>query len=246
MDLQKGNNIISCLLFVKTTFFCSCNNDVKTGFTEVDNQFRFNRKIDSTFQEFSKKANIYFLDKESDSIYLVINEPNDKISRGWVYNNLRIGDWVFENEKNEVDSIINYIQYNNIYHINTIKYFANNALQKSRGYSHQFHYKKENIKQDKPIEIDLELVYDKEKYIGSPQLFLFKDPKLIKDFSDFLRWDKDSVPSFGEDAYYLRITPRDKGVNRIQGYYILVSKKEFENVDTKAQPVFFILEMNVD
>lgn len=241
-DLRKNNNYP--LLLIMIFFMYSCSDNVKTGFKEIDNQFKFINKIDTSFDSLPIKAVSYYLEKQSDSVYVVVNDDDNKISRGWAYNDVRIGDWYFENKSEEIDSIVNYINYNGMYNGNTIKYFSNGVLQIDKGYYYQFSYNAENIKKDEPVEIDMQLCYDKQKFVGSLQLFLFKDPQSITDYSDFLKWERDSVFSYGEDFYYLRVTPRSKGENIVQGYYTLIPRKNFDKEIVSVKPIFFTLFLN--
>ncbi|WP_230848011.1 hypothetical protein [Myroides odoratus] len=236
---------ICCLLLMMISFFYSCSDKPRTGFKEIDDQFKFINKIESNFDSLSKSASFYYLEKQPDSIYVVVHGENDNISRGWTYNYIRTGDWFFENDRNEVDSIVNYINYHGMHNGNTIKYFTKGVLQRNKGYYYYFNYNAENIQKDKPVEIEIELFYDKEKFVGSLQLFLFKDSQRITDYGDFLELDKDSITSYGEDSYYLRITPRDEGVNTIQGYYTLLPKKEFAKDEINVKPIFFRLDLDV-
>lgn len=223
----------------------ACDNKNSTGYREIDDKYTF-KKSEVVFHE-DILLKWYFLDSKSDSVYAIIKNSKEEVSRGWTYNFVRIGDWFFENKK-QLDSMYNYVNYcGGIHHVNTIKYFNHGKPLYDKGYWHEFIYDSVNIKKDERVEVEIKINYDKALYKENLMLYLFRDPVYNADYCDFKQFQKDSVPSFGDDHYTLGIRPVDKGMNTIQGYYILLPKKQEKKDGTIGlKAVFFHLDFDVN
>lgn len=242
--IRKKNKLNSIVIAVILLIY-SCNKIEKSNYAEVDGNFSF-RKVE-IIENDSLKLKRYLINGKSDSVYNIIVDSKQIVSRGWTYNFTRIGDWFFES-KERLDSVYNYVNYcGGIHHINTIKYFNNNKPLYNKGYWHEFIYDSTNIKKDERFEVEMKINYDKELYQENLILYLFRDPVYNADYCDFKQFKKDSLPSFGDDNYTLGIRPVDEGINTIQGYYILLPKKQ-DKVDGTigVKAIFFRLDFEVN
>lgn len=225
------------LLIVMVCFSYACDNRKSTGYSMVDENFTFDQV--ENIKRDSLVLKRYFLSSKSDSIYNVITEDKGLISRGWTYNFVRIGDWYFERNK-QIDSIYNYINYcGGLHHVNTIQYVVNDKPLFTKGYWHEFIYDKTDIKQNEAFSFEIKINYDKELYKENLMLFLFHDKVYNADYCDFQKFTKDTIPSFGDDFYNVNIIPTEKGLNTIQGYYLLLPVKQLEKDIIGLKPVFF-------
>lgn len=238
------SNLKTRILFITVILImCACyNTGIKTNVREVDKKYIFSKKEEQDFDSVRLKR--YLLNTNNDSAYTIIVEPNSVISRGWSYKFIRIGDWYFETD-NKLDSICSYVNYcGGVHHINTVKVFNNNKPNSNKGKWHEFIYDSINSKVDNPFMLKLNIYYDKERYAENFWMYLFRDPIYNADYCDIDSLTKDSLPSYGDDFYELRITPKDKGKNTIQGYYLLKLKEEYTKPENKASfiRVFFRLD----
>ncbi|WP_413514105.1 hypothetical protein [Myroides odoratus] len=230
-------NSLKITLLVMSFLLYACDNRKTTGYSEIDQNYTFKQK--ERIERDDVVLNRYLFDSKSDSVYSIITDSKGVVSRGWTYNFRRIGDWYFEHNQ-QIDSIYNYINYcGGIHHVNTIKYIVNDKSQFTKGYWHEFIYDKTDIKQNKAFNFEIKINYDKELYKENLMLFLFHDEVYNADYCDFKKFTKDSMPSFGDDFYNVRITPKDRGTNNIQGYYLLMPKKQLEKDIIGLKPVFF-------
>lgn len=241
---MKNNSIKYWIIGLIWSIY-ACDNKNITGYREIDDNYKF-KKSEAVFKE-DILLERYFLDPKSDSVYTIIKNSKDEVSRGWTYNFVRIGDWFFENKK-KLDSIYNYVNYcGGIHHVNTIQYFVDGKPQYDKGYWHEFIYNSTNIKKDERVEVEIKINYDKELYKENLMLYLFQDPVYNADYCDFKQFKKDSLPSFGDDNYTLGIRPAEEGINTIQGYYILLPKKqEMKDGIIGVKAVFFRLDFEVN
>lgn len=250
MKCKKSNNtrvkqfIPICFVGLVILFLTACNESVVTGFNEVDKNYSFRSIEVKHTSELQLKR--YFFREKSDSVYTVIAYNSGEVDRGWTYKFKRIGDWYFENKNQSVDSIVNYITYcGGLHHMNTIKHFYNNEPQLDSGFWHEFVYDSIDIRRKKAFELELKVNYDKTRYEGTMYLCLFNNPVYHADYCDFKSFTKDSIFSYGDDFYNVRITPQDQGVNSIQGYYTLLPKKQRKIDESKnLKVVFFRLDFD--
>ena len=222
----------------------SCNKIEKTNYDEVDGNYSFSKL--EIIENNSLKLKRYLINSKSDSVYNIIVDSEQTISRGWTYNFVRIGDWFFESEK-QLDSIYNYVNYcGGVHHINTIQYIADGKPQYEKGYWHEFHYDTLNLKENKPIDVEIRVNYDKNLYEKNIALYFFRESVSNADYCYFKELEKDSLPSFGEDYYSFEITPKYKGRHSINGYYVLLPKKQSNaNHTVDLKPIFFKLDLDV-
>lgn len=240
--------LLPLVLFI---LISSCQKDrIHTGFHEIDEKYVFDRIFIGDSDTLDKKFKVYYSNTKQGYCYMVINESKERISRGWVFKDMRIGDWHYENIKNsETDSIINYVNQCGKQIKNTSKYFLNNKIQVHKGGYHEFEYNSESIKRNQPFDVVMKICYDKRLYEENLQLYFFKSNTRIYDYCDFLKMEKDSFSSYGEDVYNFRINPTDIGENSLHGYYLLLYKKkanmqEQDNFEAKA--FFFRVDFNAE
>ncbi len=227
----------------------SCQKDkIQTGFQEIDDNYKFDKIFTGNSDPLAKKFKVYYSNAKQGYCYMVINETKERISRGWVFGDKRLGDWHYENiKKGETDSVINYINQCGKQITNTSEYYVNNEIQVNKGSYYKFEYDSDNIKKGQPLDVVMNICYDKKLYEENLQLYFFRSKSRIYDYCNFLKMEKDSFPSYGEDAYNFSITPTDVGENSLHGYYLLLYKqkentKEQDNYAAKA--FFFRLDLN--
>ncbi|EHQ41266.1 hypothetical protein [Myroides odoratus] len=222
----------------------ACDNKKKTGYREIDDNYIF-KKSEVVFKE-DILLKRYFLDSKSDSVYAIIKNSKDEVSRGWTYKFVRIGDWFFESKK-QLDSIYNYVNYcEGVHHINTIQYFVDGEPQNDKGYWFEFSYDTINLREKMPIDIDIKVNYDKTLYEKNIALYFFRESISNANYCYFKELKKDSLPSFGEDYYSFEIIPKYKGKHSINGYFVLLPNKQSNSNDMiDLKPIFFKLDLNV-
>lgn len=239
---KKGNRLISLVVLLCC---CSCTGTLnKTNIKEVDDKYTFSKKEDISIDSIRLKR--YLLTTNQDSVFNMIIEPN-RISKGWTYKYVRIGDWVFENS-NQIDSIYNYVNYcGGLHKISSIKYFNGSKPEYTKGRWHEFVYDSLSVKLNEPFDLKITTHYDKELYRGNFMMLLFRDPVYNADYCDINSFVKDSLPSYGKDYYELRVTPTEKGVNTVQGCYFLLPNNQPLKVGETVGSVrvFFRLDFNV-
>ncbi|MDM1044457.1 hypothetical protein HX004_13820 [Myroides sp. 1354] len=240
---MKKNNIKYWIIGLVLSI-CACDNENITGYKEIDDNYTF-KKPEVVFKE-DILLKRYFLDSKSDSVYTIIKNSKGEVSRGWAYKFIRIGNWFFENKK-QLDSIYNYVNYcGGIHHINTIQYFVEGKPQYEKGYWYELHYDTLNLKENKPIDVEIKVNYDKNLYERNIALYFFRESISNADYCYFKELKKDSLPSFGKDYYSFEITPKYKGIHSINGFYILLPKKQSNaNQMVDLKPVFFKFDLDV-
>lgn len=249
--LPKFMTKLKAKFFILFILISSCQKDrIHTGFQEIDEKYVFDRMFIGDSDTLDKKFKVYYSNTKPGYCYMVINESKERISRGWAFENMRIGDWYYENIKsNETDSIINYVNQCGKQIKNTSKYFINNVIQINKGSYYEFEYNSENIKMDRSLDVVMNICYDKKLYEENLQLYFFKSKTRIYDYCDFLKMEKDSFPSYGKDVFNFSITPTDIGENSLHGYYLLLYKKKAnmnEQDNFEARAFFFRLDFNAE
>ncbi|WP_430614142.1 hypothetical protein [Flavobacterium sp. JP2137] len=243
--MLKNNNFFIIMIVLQILISCKGNLDFPTGFHDVDNKYKFGKKLIVQDDSLSQLITWFYI-PNSDSIYSVINDSKNHVSRGWLYKKTAVGDWLYENsDKNSLDSIVNYITYCENVNKNTVKKYVNNTLNFEKGNFYNMESQSEINKLNKPTNITMKLFFDHKLYEECLQVYLFKEKHRIRDFCNYNQYSRDSMPVV-DNLINLRITPTSFGRNTVQGYYLLLNKGVSKNRMFTVSPVFFDIILDVE
>lgn len=240
--------IALCLIFAS----CKKKDEIETGITEIDNTYKFSQKLIDTHSTDSgyNYFELYLNKTMNDSIYSIGIQDKGSYklrAHGWGYRKNRIGDWhyekVYDDKKVVTDSIVNYVIECEGDLKNTVQYFKNNVLDRTKGYFYEVNMKKDVSVGDTLI-IDLNYVYDTVTYQKiSHELYLLKLPDFY-DHCSATHFVVDSLPII-KNKSTMRLLMTEKGKNRFLGYYYIVPKEQKDNESTTARQIFTEIKFEV-
>lgn len=237
------SSIIVVVVLILIGSSCSKENNIRTGFKNIDDNNKFNKKFTVDNDSLSKNITWYFKSSNQDSIYSVVIDSNRYLSRGWLYKDIAIGDWYYgAYPDDKLDSIVNYIMFCEKRNKNTIKKFTDNKLKDRLGNYHDIKFDETEVMLNKPIDVKMNLFMDTNLFKESLQFYIFKENHLIIDFCNFENYERDSLPFINNSIEFM-ITPTSIGRNTIQGYYLLLYNNKEDEFSVK--PVFFDLNIDV-